>query len=73
MADTGEHQPLLVARVTRDARALAESQHGQILIQSVTPVPVSATLIRTRLSCGQSIVDLVPESIREQLETRYAT
>lgn len=69
----GDHRQLLESRITHNAGALAHSQHGQILIQSVTPVPISATLVRDRLAQGQDIVGLVPESIREQLETKYAT
>jgi len=72
LPDFGEQQPLIDARITRDVQSLAEGQCGKILIQSVTPVDISATMIRHRLSQGQSIAGLVPESIREQLETRYA-
>ena len=73
MPDFGEHQRDMQARISRDAHTLDDSLSGQILIQSPTLVDISATMIRQRLSKGQSIVDLVPESIRGQLETRYAT
>lgn len=72
LADASDQQPELAARMTRDPQALGNSHHGQILLQSVTPVAVSATLVRERLGRGESIADLVPESIREQLETQYA-
>jgi nicotinate-nucleotide adenylyltransferase len=72
LPDFGDQQPLINARLSHDAQALAKSHCGQILIQSVTPIDISATMIRHRLSQGQSIAGLVPESIREQLETRYA-
>ena len=71
LAETADQQRL-EPRTSTDARVLAESQCGQILIQSVSPVDVSATMIRHRLGQGQTIAGLVPESIREQLETRYA-
>jgi nicotinate-nucleotide adenylyltransferase len=72
LPDVSDQQPLVASRITRDARALGDSHHGQILLQSVSPVDVSATLIRQRLGRGENIADLVPDSIREQLETKYA-
>ncbi len=67
-----EHQAELAPRLSHNPQALLGSQCGQILLQSITPVPISATLIRQRLRAGQSIADLVPESIQQQLETHYA-
>ena len=72
-ADLAQQPAEIRARISHDAAALAASRYGQILIQSVSPVDISATMIRHRLGQGQSIAGLVPESIREQLETRYAT
>ena len=72
LPDFGEQQHLIQSRISGDAGALAASQHGQILIQSVSLVDISATMIREKLDQRQSIAGLVPESIREQLETRYA-
>ncbi len=73
LPDFGEHQTIIQPLITSDAHALDDSLHGQILIQSVSLIDISATMIRERLSQHQSIADLVPDSIRGQLETRYAT
>jgi len=72
LPDFGDQQHQIATRITSDVNALASSHCGQILIQSVSPVDISATMIRQKLSQRQSIAGLVPESIREQLETRYA-
>ena len=65
----GEYQSMLASRMTEDPLDLTKSQQGQILLQSVTLVDISATQIRQYLSSGDSIQNLVPESIRERLET----
>lgn len=59
-------------RLTRDVRELANASHGKILLQSVTLLDISATLIRENLLHGQSIRYLVPDNVREKLENRYA-
>lgn len=45
---------------------------GQILIQSVTQLDISATHIRRCLEQGKSIRFLVPETVRGELEQQYA-
>ena len=67
-----EHQSAIESRICHDETALQRSLHGQILLQSVSPVDISATMIRDRLQHGQTIADLVPEPVKELLETRYA-
>jgi nicotinate-nucleotide adenylyltransferase len=70
--DFASNQPLIDAALTEDASALSRSQQGQILLQSVTLLDISATRIRQCLLSGQSIRYLVPEPVRERLENRYA-
>ncbi|MDH5483777.1 MAG: nicotinate-nucleotide adenylyltransferase [Gammaproteobacteria bacterium] len=70
--DFAADQPLIDAAMAGDAAALSRSQQGQILLQSVTLLDISATRIRQCLLSGQSIRYLVPEPVREQLENRYA-
>lgn len=72
MPDFGEQQEQINACLTNDPQALRRSQQGQILLQSVTLVDISATRIRQALASGDSIQNLVPESIRERLEARQS-
>ncbi|MCW9013343.1 MAG: nicotinate-nucleotide adenylyltransferase [Gammaproteobacteria bacterium] len=68
LPDFAAHQAELTARMTRDVESLAQSQHGQILLQSVTLLDISATQIRESLNSGKSIRYLVPDNVREKLE-----
>lgn len=40
---------------------------GQVVILDMPPVEVSSTEIRRRLACGESIEDLVPQSVAEYI------
>lgn len=62
--------PEIESRFCDQAKRLGESQQGQILLQSVTLLDISASQIRQSLISGSSIRYLVPESIRERLESR---
>ncbi|MCW8854059.1 MAG: nicotinate-nucleotide adenylyltransferase [Gammaproteobacteria bacterium] len=68
--DFAEFSDIIESRLCRQAEALVESQQGQILLQSVTMLDISASQIRQILISGASIRYLVPESIRERLEAR---
>jgi len=61
----------LQKRISDDPKCLRERPVGQILIQSVTQLDISASLIRQHLSNRQSIQFLLPEAVREKLEQAY--
>ncbi|VAW63837.1 Nicotinate-nucleotide adenylyltransferase, partial [hydrothermal vent metagenome] len=60
------------AHFSRDARCLQRRSGGQILLQLVTQLDISASSIRQSLLSGQSIQYLLPEVLREKLEHAYA-
>ncbi|MDH5734893.1 MAG: nicotinate-nucleotide adenylyltransferase [Gammaproteobacteria bacterium] len=66
--DFAEYRDEIESRFCAKPEALVEGQSGQILLQSVTLLDISASQIRQILSAGSSIRYLVPESIRERLE-----
>lgn len=68
MPDFAEDRAVIEPCITHDIEDLSRSQHGQILLQSVTLQDISATEIRARLAVGQSIHDWLPEQVREKLE-----
>jgi nicotinate-nucleotide adenylyltransferase len=70
--DFAEHQAMIQNRVSYDPKVLRQSQHGQILLQSVTLLDISATQIRQSLSSGKSIHYLLPDNVRKILEDKYA-
>ena len=70
--DFGEHQAMLKQRLVADADALKQRQHGQILLQSVSLLDISASQIRDSLGRGESIQGLLPENVREYLQQHYA-
>ena len=70
--DFAEHQALIQSRISRDPSVLMQSQHGQILLQSVTLLDISATQIRELLNSGKSTRFLLPDNVREILEDEYA-
>lgn len=57
--------------ISHDPQCLKRRSTGQILLQSVTQLDISASLIRQLLSTGQSIQYLVPEALREKLKQAY--
>jgi nicotinate-nucleotide adenylyltransferase len=71
-AHFGEHQAMLQQRVVVDADVLQQRQHGQILLQSVTQLDISASQIRALLNSGRSTQYLLPENVREFLQQHYA-
>jgi len=54
-----------------DPLSLLRRPAGQILLQSVTQLDISASQIRGYLSSGQSTQYLLPETVREILEQAY--
>ncbi len=65
-------QSELLTRLNEDPACLRSRSVGQILLQSVTQLDISASSIRRSLLCGQSIQYLLPEVLREKLEHAYA-
>ncbi len=57
--------------VSEDPKSLLLRPEGQILLQSVTQLDISASQIRHCLSLGQSTQYLLPETVREILEQAY--
>jgi len=55
------------ACISHDARLLRNSPHGLILLQSVTPLDISASRIRECMRQGLSIRYLLPDSIYQYL------
>jgi nicotinate-nucleotide adenylyltransferase len=53
-------------------KSLLQRPAGQILLQSVTQLDISASQIRRYLSRGQSTQYLLPETVRDKLEQAYA-
>jgi len=62
----------IASRISREPSALEQRSAGQILLQSVTQLDISASQIRQYLSVGRSIRYLLPEALREKLEYAYA-
>ena len=60
------------SRFCDSPEALQNTPAGQILLQSVTQLDISASLIRGYLSSGQSTQYLLPKIVREKLEQAYA-
>ena len=58
-------------KISDDPKCLRQRPVGQILLQSVTQLDISASLIRQHLSNRQSIQFLLPEAVREKLEQAY--
>jgi len=65
-------QPPIAACVTEQPQSLLQRPAGQILLQSVTQLDISASQIRRYLSTGQSTQYLLPETVRDKLEQAYA-
>jgi len=58
-------------RISHDVGCLKSGTVGQILLQSVTQLEISASQIRKLLSTGRSTQYLLPEALREKLEQAY--
>lgn len=61
-----ELQALASQRVS-DVAALEQSSHGLILLQCVTQLDISSSLIRKQLQSGLDIRYLLPDRVREKL------
>lgn len=59
-------------RFSSTPQSLLQRPAGQILLQSVTQLDISASQIRRYLSLGQSTQYLLPETVRDKLEQAYA-
>ena len=62
----------IAKRLSDVPQSLLQRPVGQILLQSVTQLEISASQIRRYLSAGQSTQYLLPETIRDKLEQAYA-
>lgn len=62
----------MARRISDDVDCLQRGTEGQILLQSVTQLDISASSIRQQLSQQQSVRFLLPEVVREKLEQAYA-
>lgn len=71
LADFARQSPIST-KISDDPQCLQQTPVGQILLQSVTQLDISASLIRQLLSKRQSIQFLLPEAVREELEQAYA-
>jgi len=71
MAD-GVSKSILANAVCQDPQCLRSTPAGQILLQCVTQLDISATQIRECLQSGRSTQFLLPEALREKLEIAYA-
>lgn len=67
LANLHSQPPPIPACISHDARSLRHSPHGLILLQSVTLMDISASLIRECLRQGLSVRYLVPDSIIHSL------
>ncbi len=56
-------------RLAPGPRALREQPAGLIWFQEVTPCDISATRIRERLARGESVAGLLPEAVRDYIES----
>ncbi len=62
----------IATQISDNPQTLLQRPVGQILLQSVTQLNISASQIRQYLSSGQSTQYLLPETVREKLEQAYA-
>lgn len=67
LASLNSQPASITACISHDARALRNSLHGLILLQSVTPLDISASRIREGLRQGLSVRYLLPDSIYHYL------
>ena len=65
------NQAPMAERLSDNPQSLLRRPAGQILLQSVTQLDISASQIRRMLSAGQSTKYLLPETVRDKLEQAY--
>ncbi len=70
LADFARQLPLS-AQISDDQQSLLQRPAGQILLQSVTQLDISASQIRRYLSIGRSTQYLLPQIVRDKLEHAY--
>ena len=70
MADFAR-QAAISTQISHNPECLKSGIAGQILLQSVTQLDISASQIRKLLSTGRSTQYLLPEALREKLEQAY--
>ena len=71
LADFASQMPVS-SYLNDEPQSLIQRPAGQILLQSVTQLDISASQIRSLLSSGQSTQYLLPETVRDKLEQAYA-
>ncbi len=64
-----ELQQWLSGRLVTDLAVLRSAPAGKVLFQSVTQLAISATDIRMRTKSGRSVRYLLPEAVREYIES----
>ena len=71
LAELASRMPI-PSSLSDNPQSLMQRPAGQILLQSVTQLDISASQIRSYLSSGQSTQYLLPETVRDKLEQAYA-
>ena len=58
-------------RLGRNPGALREAPAGRVVAFAMTPLAISASLLRARLAAGQSMRYLLPDPVREYIDQHY--
>jgi nicotinate-nucleotide adenylyltransferase len=59
------------ARCTQEAGVLKAAPAGRILPFTMTPLAISASLVRARLAAGASVRYLLPDPVREYIDSNH--
>jgi nicotinate-nucleotide adenylyltransferase len=57
-------------RRTKSPRAARDKSCGAIIVLEVTPVDISASMIRERLTSGKSARDLLPDLVLDYIQAK---